>query len=87
MAEFARRIRVPFSEKLEASSATPEDIILSKLQSYEIGKSEKHFEDIRGILRVSGGELDMRYLREWSEALGVSEGFRQLTTDESEGIR
>jgi hypothetical protein len=69
--EFARRIRVPFSDGFDATSATPEDIILSKLEYYRMGESQKHLEDVRGMLRVSGRHLDMRYTREWAGKLGL----------------
>ena len=78
--EFARRMRVQFSESLQACSATPEDIILSKLQYYQAGKSEKHLDDIRGMLRISGNDLDMPYLKGWAGKLGLVEMLEQLET-------
>jgi len=34
--------------------ARPEDVILSKMQYYREGGSEKHLRDITGMLKVSG---------------------------------
>jgi len=76
--EFSRRIRVPFSEQFQASSATPEDIILSKLEFDQSGESEKHLDEIRGILRISENELDMRYLEDWARKLGLLRVFGLL---------
>ena len=69
--EFSRRQRVPFTEQLEASVATPEDIIVSKLLFFAKGGSEKHLNDIAGILRVSAGGLDEAYVETWVERLGL----------------
>ena len=76
--EFARRKSVPFTGELEAISATPEDIILSKLRFYEESRSEKHASDIRGMLRVSGDSLDLEYLEGWAARLGLSSAWRAV---------
>ena len=69
--EFLRQGRVPFSEGFDASCATPEDIVLSKLDYYRKGGSEKHLADIAGMLRVSGKILDLPYLAHWTSRLGL----------------
>jgi len=79
--EFARRLRVPFSENVDTTSATPEDIILSKLQYYDSGRFEKHLEDIRGILRVSAGVLDIDYIDEWASKLNLADLWKDVTRD------
>ena len=71
--EFARRQRVPFTEHLDASVATPEDVIVSKLLFYAEGRSEKHLSDIAGILRVSAGRLDDSYIESWVSQLKLGE--------------
>lgn len=53
--------------------ATPEDVILKKLQYFQEGGSEKHLRDITGVLRVQGDRIDYDRLREWSARLGVGE--------------
>jgi len=70
--EFARRQVSAFSEGLDCRSATPEDIVLSKLMSYREGGSEKHLRDIGGILRVSDDRIDMTYLAKWVAVLGLT---------------
>ena len=70
--EFSRKRITPFSQKLEVQSATPEDIIISKLNYYNISASEKHIQDILGILAVSGEELDHKYLTAWVDRLGFT---------------
>jgi hypothetical protein len=55
--------------------ATAEDIILAKLRWYRLTNetSEKQWNDVRGVVEVQGEKLDRMYLREWAQALGVSE--------------
>jgi hypothetical protein len=53
--------------------ATPEDVILKKLEYYKLGGSEKHLRDIAGIIRVSGDRLDRAYTEDWAKRLSVSE--------------
>lgn len=59
--------------------ASPEDIILKKLDYYREGHSEKHLRDIAGIFRVSGSELDRDYIRDWVGRLGLEEEWRTLS--------
>lgn len=75
--EFARRRTVPFSARFDSASATPEDIILAKLSYYAMSPSRKHVDDIRGILAVSGDDLDRSYLDEWIERLGLGAAWDQ----------
>jgi hypothetical protein len=76
--EFSRRRKVPFSEALEAISASPEDIIIAKLKYYAEGGSDKHLEDIRGILQVSGDEIDRQYIEKWTGHLGLGEHWAKV---------
>jgi hypothetical protein len=76
--EFTNRKKIEFSKNVSAFSASPEDIILSKLRYYTLGKSEKHLKDIQGIMSISGHELDMNYLNQWIARLNLSEAWRYL---------
>jgi hypothetical protein len=55
------------------SFASPEDVIISKLQWYESGNrvSERQWLDIVGVIKVQGDALDRAYLRNWSKKLGL----------------
>jgi hypothetical protein len=59
---------------LDVYAATPEDVILSKLEWYERGGrvSERQWGDVLGILRVQRGALDLAYLRRWAAELSVA---------------
>ena len=71
--QLARRRRVQIPPDLLTYVASPEDIIISKMSWYREGGSEKHLRDITGILKVSGAEVDMAYVKEWAEKLGLTE--------------
>jgi len=58
--------------------ASPEDIILKKLDYYREGHSEKHLRDIAGIFRISGQQLDLDYLRSWVERLELEQEWQVL---------
>lgn len=74
--EFSRRRRLPFTEQLDASVATPEDVIISKLLFYAQGRSDKHLADIAGVLRVSAGRLDEQYIEAWVARLGLQDAWQ-----------
>jgi len=60
--------------------ATPEDIILYKLEWYRLGDevSERQWQDVLGVLRVQRGRLDLDYLRNWAAELGISDLFERI---------
>jgi hypothetical protein len=66
------RIRMvkPFGE-MPIAFASPEDVILKKLEYFREGGSEKHLRDIDAIRRVQGEDLDEAYLDRWADRLGV----------------
>ncbi len=54
--------------------ATPEDLILTKLEWYRLsGGSEVQFKDALGIYEVQRKNLDLEYIYKWSEYLGVKD--------------
>lgn len=58
--------------------ASPEDVIIKKLECYQQGGSDKHLRDIAGVLRIVGAQLDRGYIREWAERLRVSDLWREV---------
>ncbi len=73
-----RSARLIEDPPLKANLFTPEDVILSKLEWYEMGGrgSERQWNDILGVLRVQS-ELDIAYLRHWASDLGLLELLEQ----------
>lgn len=63
--------------------SSPEDIILNKLEWYKMGNevSDRQWNDILGVLKVQGTNLDMAYLQHWANVLGVSELLQRTLVD------
>lgn len=67
--EFSRKRRIELWLDFEAFVATPEDVIIKKLDFFREGGSQKHLFDIKGILIQT--EVDVAYLNEWVDKLGL----------------
>lgn len=63
-----------WDDSIQMCFATPEDVILNKLEWYRKGDrlSERQWQDVQGVLKVQGETLDFEYLRRWAGELGVS---------------
>lgn len=55
--------------------ASPEDVILAKLQWFRAGNevSTRQWEDVVGVMTIQGDRLDRAYLRQWAQRLGVAD--------------
>ena len=63
----------PKEAGFETFFASPEDVILKKLEFYREGGSEKHLRDIAGVLKITGQGVDRSYIADWAQRLGVLE--------------
>ncbi|MBI5746599.1 MAG: hypothetical protein HZA13_06340 [Nitrospirae bacterium] len=70
---FSRFHKIYPAKSYQANFAAPEDVIIKKMEFYREGGSEKHLRDITGILRVSEKEIDLNYILEWADRLGLTE--------------
>ena len=61
-----------FSDQ-ETNFASPEDVIIKKMEFYRDGGSEKHLRDITGILKISGDAVDRNYISEWAKRLELTD--------------
>jgi hypothetical protein len=68
---FARRRPIDLGETT-ANFAAPEDVILKKLEYFQIGGSEKHLRDIASMLAISGDLIDRADISAWAERLGLT---------------
>ena len=61
-------------DKVEFYFSSPEDIIIAKVQWYKIGGfvSERQWLDVIGVIKVQGDLLDKKYLKRWSQKLGMA---------------
>jgi hypothetical protein len=69
---FSRVRRITTAEHRQANFASPEDVIIKKMEYYREGGSEKHLRDITGIIKISGKELDHDYILDWTGRLGLT---------------
>jgi hypothetical protein len=76
-AQLARRQLQQVSDEPERYIyvASPEDIILAKLEWYRLGGqvSDRQWQDILGVIRVQGDRLDQDYLRQMAIGLDVTD--------------
>jgi hypothetical protein len=70
VAEFDRR-ETHEVEGMRLTIATPEDVLLAKLEWAKIGESELQIKDAAGILQVQSDSLDKAYIEKWVSILGL----------------
>lgn len=70
---FARRRTLDAGEGLQLWFESPEDTVLQKLSSYELGNrvSERQWADALNVMRVQGEKLDVEYMNRWADQLGI----------------
>jgi hypothetical protein len=68
--EFSRRMSATFAGK-QRWFASPEDVILTKLEWSKLGESERQFNDALNVARLQGPRLDRDYLQRWATDLGI----------------
>lgn len=78
LSRFERRTtRKILNQKIYFTS--PEDLILSKLKWFKESGSNRHLEDAESVLKISGENLDVEYLKTWAKKLEVKDEFKKLT--------
>lgn len=58
--------------------ASPEDVIVSKLEWAQMSASERQLEDVAGIVAVAGDGLDRAYLEKWIAILGLASAWARV---------
>jgi hypothetical protein len=69
--EFARR-REEDLDGVRLHVASPEDIVVAKLEWAKLGESDRQVQDVASILSSRQADLDFAYLERWIHALGLS---------------
>lgn len=69
--EFRRRNRVDL-QGVALFVASAEDVVVSKLEWAKLAQSQRHIEDVAGILRMRWESLDRAYLEKWILELGLT---------------
>jgi len=72
----ARRVRP--RDDFEAVFATPEDVILKKLQAYAEGGSDKHLRDVASMLKIQSDRIDIEQIENWVRQLGLTDIWRAI---------
>ena len=70
--EFERR-ETHEVEGLRLTIATPEDVLIAKLEWSRMGDSERQLEDAAGIIRMQRETLDFAYVERWVAVLGLQD--------------
>lgn len=78
---FKRKREESFDEERTAVFASPEDTIIRKLEWFKMGESQKHIDDIKGILKISSPKLDLPYIDKWAKIIGVQNIWQKLKND------
>jgi hypothetical protein len=71
-----RMVRISVFPEVAVCFASPEDVIIRKMEYYAEGGSEKHLRDIAGILKVQADKIDRAYIVAWATRLGVADIWR-----------
>lgn len=66
LSRLSRCVPIEMRDGCRVMFATPEDVILKKLDYFQQGGSEKHLRDIAGILKVLGPKIDLPYIERWA---------------------
>jgi hypothetical protein len=68
------RVRsLSIGENVKATFASPEDVILKKMQWFAKDNSDRHVRDILGMLHVQSSSIDHAYIDAWVVHLDVGE--------------
>ena len=67
-----RNLKKYSARGIEISLAPLEYVIVRKLEYFREGGSDKHLRDIRGILNISGEQINRADLDEWIQRQGVA---------------
>lgn len=78
LVRFDRAIRLATADGGDALFTSPEDSIVSKLDFFRQGESDKHLRDIASILKIRGDQLDLAYINSWVGAHGMEDVWSTL---------
>lgn len=76
--ELERRRRLELGG-LSIFVASPEDVILSKLEWARVGGSQRQWDDALGIVQTLRDRLDLPYLNHWAGELGVADSWQSIS--------
>jgi hypothetical protein len=76
---FQRRVKVDYGPPIgKVYVHSPEDLILYKLMYLGLSGQPKHARDIAAILRAKKNQLDLKYIKEWVDQLGLGSVWNEM---------
>lgn len=72
---FENKKKIELIANEEVWVAPPEYVILKKLTYYKEGGSQKHLEDIGGMLEVSGEQINVATIEKWASKLNLTDAW------------
>ncbi len=81
--EFSRKMQVRFAGE-DRWFASPEDVILTKLEWSKLGQSERQFRDALSVAQIQGKSLDLSYLQHWATQLDVADLLSRLLDEKNQ---
>ena len=66
---------------LELFMATPEDLVIAKLEWAKKGESELQLRDVRALLKTAGPEFEWSYVERWIRELGLEAQWQAVHPD------
>jgi hypothetical protein len=78
--EFGRVVRRRADAELgfDANFASPENVVLMKMQYFQEGGSEKHLRDIAGVLKLARQPIDREYIARWANVMGLTDIWQSI---------
>jgi hypothetical protein len=70
---FGRARTIQVAPDFAARFASPEDVIIKKLEFFKVGGSDKHLRDIAGVLRISGSNVNRTFIGRVATHFGVAD--------------
>ena len=71
--QIERSRRLPALPGFTASFSPAEELIVKKMQYYQLGGSDKHLRDVRAMLDISGADIDVGRIQDWVDRLGLGD--------------
>ena len=62
----------------EGFAARPDDVMISKMQYYEEGGSEKHLRDTASMFKMSSARIDRNYVERWVARLQLHDTWNKI---------
>lgn len=62
---------------IDVPTATPEGTIIAKLERAKLGASDRQLEDVAGVVRVRGPQLDLEDVERWGHELGLADQWQR----------